>query len=158
MLGVGVRGRAAWSAATVVAVMTAVLFSACTADPPAPQTTGSIAPSEPSPEAKPTPEPTPTADASIVVAAVDVDGLHVTVSGFVAGFVEDGGACEFQFAGNGSEFVSKTTGQADRMSTSCGSVSVPTSDFSRGSWTVTLAYSSVSSGSVTSSPVNLEIP
>lgn len=158
VLGVGVNAGTAWGAAVSVAVATTLLLSACTPDPRAPQPTGSVENPAPSRDAKPTPEPAPTADASIVVAALDVDGLHVTVSGFVTGFVEDGGDCEFRFAGDGADLVSKTTGLADRMSTSCGSVSVPTSDFSRGSWTVTLAYSSVSSEAVTSPPVNLEIP
>ena len=154
------KAGAAWSAAAYLAVATTLLLSACTPDPSAPRATVSVGDPVTSPDAKPTPEPAPTADASIVVAAVDVDGLHVTVSGFVTGFLEDGGDCEFRFAGNGADLISTTIGMADRMSTSCGSVSVPTSDFSRGSWTVTLVYSSVSSVSVsvTSRPVNLEIP
>lgn len=146
----------------MAALSLSLLLSACTSDSPAgspePTPTPKSNSAGQTPGTKPTPEPEPSQDATIVVAAVDTDGLNATVSGFVTGFIEDGGSCEFLFSNNGTDVSAKSTGLADRMSTSCGAVSVPITDLHKGSWTVTLNYSSLSSDLVTSDPVNLEIP
>lgn len=96
-------------------------------------------------------------EAVIVVAGVDVDGAHVSASGYVSGVIESGGECTFVFA-QGDEVVTSAVESApDRLSTSCGTVKVPIADFSRGSWTVSLEYKSVAVAT-TSQPMSLEIP
>ena len=107
----------------------------------------------------PTPTPTPTAEAVIVVLGADVTGESVTASGYVVGFLEDGGSCSFVFSGDGREVVATSVGTADRQTTSCGAVTVDMSEFSSGSWNVTLTYAPESSPEiVTSVPSQLEIP
>jgi hypothetical protein len=93
----------------------------------------------------------------IVVASVDVDGKHVTASGYVSGVVEDGGKCRFVFIGDGERVAVDRTGAADRISTSCGAVQAPIDRFHRGTWSVTLEYAS-GQLRAESAPQTLEIP
>jgi hypothetical protein len=105
------------------------------------------------------PEPTPVGiEPVIVVAGIDVDGLHVSSSGYVAGVVEDGGVCTFVFAGAGSPVEVTTVGRADVRTTSCGLVQLPIDQLARGSWTVSLSYLSESAPSTVSEQTVLEIP
>ncbi|TFD44231.1 hypothetical protein E3T37_00220 [Cryobacterium sp. TMT2-10] len=96
-------------------------------------------------------------EAVVVVAGVDVDGAHVSASGYLAGVVESGGECTFVFVQGDSTVKSSSESAVDRMSTSCGTVQVPIGGFSRGRWTVSLEYKSTNVAT-TSQPMNLEIP
>ena len=103
--------------------------------------------------------PAPTAEPVIVVAAVDVDGQHVTVSGYVAGVIEDGGTCAYVFTSDGKAPVEVTQpAAADRSSTSCGSVHVPVDQLGRGSFDVVLRYASTTAGTLASKPTRIEVP
>ncbi|WP_308468121.1 hypothetical protein [Rathayibacter soli] len=90
---------------------------------------------------------------------MDVDGQHVTASGYVSGVVEDGGTCVFTFKGatTSESVIVDSTGKADRMSTSCGSVQVPIARFGRGSWSAVLGFTS-GNRVVESTPLAVEIP
>lgn len=105
------------------------------------------------------PEPTPLEiEPVIVVAGIDVDGLHVSSSGYVAGIVEDGGTCTFTFSGSGASTDVSSVGRSDVRTTSCGLVQVPIEAFSRGTWTVMVTYSSEAVSATASEPTTLEIP
>lgn len=108
---------------------------------------------------KPVPEPTATGvEASMVIASVNVDAQNATVSGYVAGVVEEGGDCVFVLTPAGGQPVSKTVGgKADRDTTSC-ATQVPVSELTRGSWSVVLTYTDRAGASTTSSPMELEVP
>lgn len=105
-----------------------------------------------------TPTPVVTVEPVLVVASVDVDGKHLTASGYVQGVVEDGGTCTFVFTRQGSPDIKVDhEAVADRTTTSCGTVQPDATQFSRGSWQVTLGY--VSNGKdYTSSPATVEVP
>jgi hypothetical protein len=146
------------------ALLVVVALAGCVAPPDDEVAPTSIAPStgSPVPDDPSTIPPKPTASGivpAVTVAGVDVDGLTVSASGFVAGVVEDGGECSFDFASDaGQTAVASSTGIVNVDTTSCGLVQLPISDFSRGSWTVVLTYSPLAPGEYTSDPIELEIP
>lgn len=94
----------------------------------------------------------------IVVAGVDIDGKNVTVSGYVAGILESGGECRYLFASGANSFAVTSTGNSDRSSTSCGSPQAPIGDFTKGSWGVTMRYTTLSGDVYTSKSARVEIP
>lgn len=129
---------------TVLLCAAALALSGCTiddgaADDPIPATTA-----RPDVTAEPTETvaPGPTVEAVIVVANIDVDGAHATASGYISGVIEDGGACTFVFTGEAGEVSASSSGAADRATTSCGSVSIPIEQLSKGTWSVQLEYES----------------
>lgn len=94
------------------------------------------------------------------VAGVDPDGTTVTVSGYAAGVVEDDGVCRFDIRSMiNPEIVvtAETIGTMDAANTSCGATQIPMSEFTPGTWSVTLVYTS-QSAKATSEPLTLEIP
>jgi hypothetical protein len=105
-------------------------------------------------------EPAPSSiEPVIVVAGVDVDGRSVTVSGYIAGIVEDGGKCEYLLHRAESPDVHELRpGQADRATTSCGSVAIGLQRLTRGEWNVNLRYTSLSEETFVSSPAKVEVP
>ncbi len=104
-------------------------------------------------------EPTAGPTAAVTIAGVDVDGLHVTVAGFVSGVVEAGGTCKFVLTSSVTNAVIDvaTTGEPNVSTTSCGSAQVPIAQFTKGRWKVVLDYDSTSL-QVTSAPLSLEVP
>jgi len=100
----------------------------------------------------------PSIEPVIVVAGVDVDGKNVTVSGYVAGVLENGGVCTFSFVGQKPVASLQSTGIADRSSTSCGSVQAPIGEFTRGAWKVMMSYTTLSGDSFTSEPATVAVP
>lgn len=142
-------------AACLLAVIVSVGAVACAS---APETTpsGDDAPSQPA-----APPDTSDSDPVAVVslASVDVDGLHVTVAGFVTQVAEDDGACVFHLTSSisGAEVTKQTTGIANVETTSCGTIQIAVSELSRGPWDVALDYTSEEL--VTSSdPITVEVP
>lgn len=133
-----------------------LVLCACTAD--AVPTSASTSHDPTLPGKSSTPTPAITIEPVLVVASVDVDGKHLTASGYVQGVVEDGGTCTFRFTRDGSPEVSVNhEAVADRATTSCGTVQPDATQFTRGSWQVTLTY--VSNGKdFTSSPATVEVP
>ena len=103
-------------------------------------------------------EVAPSVEAVIVVAGVDVDGKNVTVSGYVAGILEDGGECSYEFTGQSGEFSATAVGTADRSVTTCGTTQVEIGQFTKGPWEVTLSYTTVLGDVTSSEPLTLEIP
>jgi hypothetical protein len=140
-------------------VLASVLLAGCTVDSPAPtDVSNSTGPAHHSQ----TPTPTPTADpvsAAVTVAGVDLDGQHVSVSGFVEGVIEAGGSCQFVLTpkNGGTPLTVSSTGIANVTTTSCGTQQLPIASFSQGPWSVVLHYAS-KTASVTSVPVEMEIP
>lgn len=111
--------------------------------------------------------PKPTAEATaaavepvIVVAGVDVDGEHVSASGYVSGVIEDGGECTFTFshAVDATSVVATSSGTADRSTTSCGLVSTEIASFISGQWTVQLDYESLNGEVSHSENAELVVP
>ncbi|WP_285025893.1 hypothetical protein [Plantibacter sp. ME-Dv--P-122b] len=153
----GVRRRIAGIAIIVGITIGA---SACTGpSPDDPDTTRAPVPTETfvtkPPQETPTPLPV---EAVMVIASVDMDGANVSVSGYVAGVIEEAGSCEYLLSNGTDEVRVPSTGSADRAQTSCGVVQVPINQVSRGSWTVALEYSSPTTPKVVSSPLTVEIP
>lgn len=143
-------------------VSTVLLMSGCSSTAAAPRPDHSAASSaemKPSASAVPDSQIGSTIEPVLVVAGVDVDGQHVTASGYVSGVVSNGGTCVFAFKGTatGASVTVDSAGNADRMSTSCGMVQVPIARFDRGSWSVTLGYTS-GNRVVESIPLTVEIP
>ncbi|WP_157372832.1 hypothetical protein [Agromyces sp. Root81] len=95
----------------------------------------------------------------VTVAGVDVDGTTVSVSGFVSGVVESDGVCTFILTStvDGATVTRENDGAADAANTTCGTVQLPITEFTRGTWTVELDYSS-GQATTTSETVELEIP
>lgn len=94
----------------------------------------------------------------MVTADADADGETVSVSGYVAGVIEDGGMCDFIFSQESDVLTLSNSGNADRSVTSCGLASGPISEFKKGSWSVTLNYTAISGVSYKSEPLTMEIP
>ncbi|AGW40712.1 hypothetical protein O159_05170 [Leifsonia xyli subsp. cynodontis DSM 46306] len=105
-----------------------------------------------------TPFESATVEPVLVVASVDVDGKHVTASGYVQGVIEECGTCVYTFTRNGSPTITvEREAVADRATTSCGTVHPDAAEFARGSWSVALGYA-VHGHDYRSTPVELEIP
>lgn len=110
-----------------------------------------------------TSEPFPDSEAIISVAGVDVDGLHVSASGYVSGIIENEGLCTFVFTsddgadGLAAERTVTATAAANVTTTSCGLVQMPMTEFAAGTWSLVLTYAS-DTLTVTSAPTTLEIP
>lgn len=95
----------------------------------------------------PSPQPTASAEADTVAPALTYAGAGraadtYEVSGLVPGIIEDGGSCTFHLRSGGTSVDRTQQGVADATSTSCGTVVIPASALSSGTWVVTLEYSS----------------
>lgn len=132
-----------------------IMLTGCTA--PDPEPTESAVPSPTSTPVQPDPEPTRAA-ASVTLAAVDVDGLNLTVGGLVIGLDEEAGTCRYVLRSglDGREVVKETAGVSNAGNTSCGAVQVPIAELSKGPWTVVLEYAGAEQ--LTSDPVEVEVP
>lgn len=130
--------------------------SACTQGSPTP----GVSPSE-SMSVDSSPAPTPVEsippEAVVTIASVDVDGLNVSVSGYVSGVIQDEGECLFVLTNEAVRVEIATSPTPDASSTSCGLGTASIDQFSPGTWQAVLNYTS---GSLTieSNTVNLEIP
>ena len=145
--------RAALLAGLVTALALAVVGCSPATDP-----TSSSSAEQPG-SASPTPTATPTVTASITIAGVDVDGQHVSVAGFVAGLVEDKGACTYTFSDDATKATIKltSTGAANVSTTTCGTQQEPIASFTRGAWHVRLSYKSLLAD-VTSPSIEMQVP
>ncbi|HEV7567562.1 MAG TPA: hypothetical protein VGO31_16565 [Microbacteriaceae bacterium] len=145
----------------MVVLLGALTIAALTACTP-PQTgassraSSSVSTASDTPIASATPDPV---NAVVVIAGVDLDGKHVSVSGYVSGLIEEGGSCLFSVTpkNGGAAVTIPNTGIKNVMNTSCGTVQSPIANFTRGSWSVVLKYTSGKT-SVTSGAVEMEIP
>ena len=119
-------------------------------------------------ETSQTPEPTPgaseapsTADpiSVVTIAAADPDGTTVTVAGYVTQVSEDGGSCTFELTSalDASVVEAASTSAANVDTTSCGTVQVPITELTKGTWSVVLHYTS-DSFDLSSEPVTMEVP
>ena len=97
--------------------------------------------------------------AVVSIAGIDVDGLHLTVGGLVTLVAEDGGTCEFELTSvvSGAKVDAQAHGVANGTNTSCGSMQIPVSQLSRGSWNVALRYTSARL-ELTSDSTPVEVP
>lgn len=69
----------------------------------------------------------------------------VSASGMVTNAVEEGGTCTFVFTNGSTEVVKNSTTLTNPSSTSCTTVSFPSSELSPGVWKVKIDYSSSAS-------------
>lgn len=84
------------------------------------------------------------------------DSNSVNVNGYVSGVVEEGGTCTLKLVRGTKVVTAKHTGEANASNTTCGSISIPTSSLTSGTWTATISYiSSTSTG--TSNPETISV-
>lgn len=90
---------------------------------------------------QPPAQPTPASSIVPVLTQWGEYNGNIEVVGYVPGIVEDGGTCTYTFSQGSSTFNKETKGVDNVSTTSCPTVSVPTSQFSpKGTWSVTLTY------------------
>jgi hypothetical protein len=149
--------RARISGLVALPVAVAICLSGCDV---LPAPTGLPTPPEPTEawtgppvDSTPPPDVTPV----IVIAGLDVDGRHVTVSAYVAGLVESGGTCSYDFIGPGPTVSVESSSEADRSTTACGSTQVESSRFSKGTWEVTMTYTGLAGDTWSSEPLTMEV-
>ena len=154
--------------AVVTLVVGAVFLTACVA--PSPDGDASSTPTvsqtpTTTPTMRPTvqptndPEPVPSGvEPVLVIAAADEGGKTVSASGYVAGVVEDGGACHFVFEANGKQISADSVGIPDVRTTSCGLVQVPIDGLGSGSWKITLEYTALDANLYTSLSETVKVP
>lgn len=71
----------------------------------------------------------------------------VSASGMVTNVAEEGGTCKFVFTNGSSEIIKTSSTLVNPSSTSCTTISFPSSELSPGTWKVSIVYSSsVSAG------------
>ena len=147
------RARLAWVGVLLCAV--ALSLTGCFAGSGTSSSTAADSPTA----SEPSPSSTPHVSAQMTIASVDVDGAHVSVSGYVTGVIENGGTCEYVAAerSSGKAITIPGSGISNVQTTSCGTSQEPIASFNKGSWTVVLHYFSPSAD-VTSPAINLEIP
>lgn len=141
-----------------IAVLSVAPLAACTAPSPEPGPSASSPSPEPTPGASETPS-TVGPTSVVTIAAADVDGMTVTVAGYVTQISEDGGSCTFSLTSalDGSVVEVPSTAAANVATTSCGTVQVPVAELAKGTWSVVLHYTS-DSWDLTSEPVTMEVP
>lgn len=151
------RQRAVRQSAALGALCLALLLAGCTAGE-APEGSPSSASPMPEKTLSASPSPSVTIEPVLVVASVDVDGDHVSASGYVQGVIQDTGTCTFVFTRDGSPDVTVDhEAVADRATTSCGTVQPEIARFARGTWQVALTFTS-GGREYTSQPQTLEVP
>lgn len=153
-------GARRWAAIALAGTVIAMSLVGCVSshDPAAPATTvGS--PSAEGPRPTPSDSGGERITAVLSIAAMDVDGQHVTVAGYVAGIIEGGGTCRYELASvlSGVVVTVGTEGISNARNTSCGSVQVPVGQLSKGPWSVSLTYV-MPTNEVASLPINMEVP
>jgi hypothetical protein len=99
-------------------------------------------------------------ETAITVAALDVSGYTVAVSGFVAGVIEDDGTCAFTLSDERSTALLPVSKKArpDRSVTTCGSRLIHASELASGTREVRLAQQSAAMSIEKYDPATLEIP
>lgn len=92
------------------------------------------------------------------LATVDSSTGDLLVGGFVAGVIEDDGACTFTATptNGGTSLVARTTGLANVDNTSCGSTTIPAAQLSPGTYAVVLSYRN-GKGTVTSPALTVKV-
>jgi hypothetical protein len=78
----------------------------------------------------------------ITVSGQSSDGGPVEVRGFIPGIFEDGGTCTANFTLNAASVVKTSNAVKDATVTRCTNFSIARSEFSPGTWTLTLEYTS----------------
>ena len=139
-------------------VLASVILAGCTVQSPDASNASTNTPVTSTPT--PTATETPGGPSAVVsLAGVDVDGLHLTVGGFVTVVAEDGGACAFDLTAvvSGAKVSAATVGAANGSNTSCGSTQIPVTQLTRGTWNVVLHYTSTKYDLV-SEPMKVEVP
>jgi hypothetical protein len=102
---------------------------------------------------------TPEPYAVLSIAAVDVDALNVTLAGYLSVPDVSGAECTYELVSEATGVVveTTTTSEANGPTTICLAAQVPTDQLSRGSWRVTLHYTSELFDTV-SEPIVVEVP
>jgi hypothetical protein len=81
----------------------------------------------------------------LVIADWDSDGKVIEVSGYVADRVEEGGRCTLTVTGPTSASTTRDA-VADVSTTSCGTLTISGDKLKNGTYSVTIAYTSATSG------------
>jgi len=92
-----------------------------------------------------------------VITSAELYNGAIEVSGFVPGVFEDGGTCTATLTKGSSKITKQVQGVKNVSNTQCNGFSVPASELSAGTWSVTLAYSSATAqGSSAASTVEVK--
>ena len=79
---------------------------------------------------------------TVTFAGWNASAGQVQVGGYVAGIVEDGGACTLTLTKGGQTVTGRSEAVPDASTTACGAVTVPGDEVSDGTWSAVLAYES----------------
>lgn len=149
-----------WGALCALAVAS-VTLTGCTTGEPA--SVGDLSTRTALPTPHHAPDPTSSATSSTAafepqmsIAEFDQPNDVVVVSGYVAGVIEEGGACTFTITGPGAPVSLQTTGEANSTTTSCGNTQTSSVGWPAGTWNVTLTYTS-GNLTATSSPLKMQV-
>jgi hypothetical protein len=99
--------------------------------------------------------PPPSSDGKLVVAPVITSADSTSVKAFIQGVVEDGGTCTAKLSQGATNLTFTSDGFVNASYTSCAPINI-TPALSKGSWTVTVSYSS-SKAAGTSKPQTIEV-
>ena len=80
--------------------------------------------------------------ANLVITSAGLYGGNIEVRGYVSNIVEEGGSCNYTFTSTSSTFTKSTATHSNPTSTTCVAAIVPVSEFSKGSWSVSIEYDS----------------
>lgn len=89
-----------------------------------------------------TPPASNTQNVTPIISSSGQFGDAIEVRGFVPGIFEDGGTCKANFTLNAASISKQSAAVKDATVTRCTNFSIPRSEFSAGTWTLTLEYAS----------------
>lgn len=112
------------------------------------------APSEPEPSAPTTPQGATTV--TVTTWGYDAASRQVMVAGY-ADVVESDGTCTLVVRNGGAEASVSVAALPDATTTSCGTLAIPRSQLSTGTWSAELRYASPTSTGA-AAPITIEVP
>lgn len=140
------RNRRLWPfGAAAGALALGLILVGCGASDAGDPTASPVPSSAPSanPGETPGPEETPDEtepDVVIVFAELEPDRSAVSVSSYVSGLIEEGGQCAAILTLDGVDYTAESEGLADKGTTSCGVLSIPSTDIPRGEGELHVRY------------------
>jgi hypothetical protein len=93
---------------------------------------------------------------SPVILSASISGDQAQLRSFVQGVVEDGGTCSYTFSKDSETIQKQVSGFANVSSTNCSPLDFPKSELTKGTWKVSLKYSSTKAEGV-SGVMTLEV-
>lgn len=94
--------------------------------------------------------------ASVVIVDVNQYDGQMEARAFVSNRIESGGQCTFTFVMGNAKVTKTSAAEADASTTQCQAISFPTSELSKGTWAVTIAYKSQAASGEASTSVEVK--